>query len=444
MMRSSAISFLLLLVLCSSPSISADAQNDFTAGLALNLYKTICSKNAGKNLFYSPLSVSTAFGMVHLGAAGNTKAQLRTVLKLNSFNSDDGINARFRSILGTLNQQEGNYTVYLVNRLFGSDASTFNTHFLENCHEYFNSTMKGMNFRQQPEESRIHINDWVSNQTNGKIKDLLVPGNVKESTTLVIVNAVYFKATWKYPFDPRDTNLGSFRISSSESVQMNMMRLTGKYLNYYNSSELSCEVLELPFLGDQASMFIVLPRDVGGLPMLEDKLTAETLMSLLSKVSSTKVIVTLPRFTLDQSIPLKKYLQLLGMIDVFDSAKSDLSGITVGRLYASDAAHKAFVNVNEFGVEAAAATAVPILPGSAPTTPVDFKVDRPFLFLIKAKETNAILFLGRLVRDPTSNETLGVFGEPAALTDNNPPPASGSTSLAVWMPLLFVSSLLVY
>lgn len=446
---SSVISLLSLLVIYFSPWISADSSNDFKAGLALNLYKAICSKNAGKNLFFSPISVSTAFGMVNLGARGSTKTQLKSVLKLDSFNSDDDGNKEFKRILGTLDQQGNNFTVYLVNRLFVSDAFTFNSNFLENCHEFFNSTTESMNFRLRWEESRIYINDWVSNQTNGKIKDLLLPGNVQSLTTLVIVNAVYFKATWKNPFDPQKTNLSSFRISASESAQMNMMHLPAKYLNYYDSQELSSEILELPFLGDKASMFIILPREVGGLPMLEDKLTAETLLNLLSNVTSRKVIVTLPKFTMDQTIPLKQYLQSLGMTDVFEASKSDLSGIADGggTLYAADAAHKAFVNVNEFGVEAAAATAIPILPGSAQAPPVEFNADRPFLFLIMAKETNTILFLGRMVRNPTSNEALGVFGKSAPLTDYRPTdssPTFRSTSLAVWMALLFVSSLLVY
>lgn len=218
------------------------ANNAFT----VDLYKKIRDANNGKNLFFSPISISIAFGMISLGAKGNTKDQLKAVLHLNKLSSEITVGESYRQLLTTLSYTGSNYTLHMVNRLFGSKVFQFRKEFLQIMQNYFYASLESLDFIGEPDASRLHINQWVANQTNNKITDLLPSGTITSQTILVIANAIYLNALWVFPFDKTLTKPGPFRISNSKMVQMDIMHLNNMFLNYYDSSELICEVLELP------------------------------------------------------------------------------------------------------------------------------------------------------------------------------------------------------
>jgi len=408
----------LCILFCGLPASAAsvDELSKANNAFAVDLYKQIGDANNGKNLFFSPISISTAFGMVSLGTRGTTREQTKAVLHLDKISSDETVKEAFKQLLTAFKDQANNYTLHMVNRLFGSAAFEFHDQFIQETQIYFEASLERLDFVGKAEESRRHINEWVEEQTNQKIRDLLPGGTIDAQTILVIVNAIYFKALWVFPFGNKLTELGPFRLSKAQMEDVEMMHLNDEeYLNYHNSSELKCEVLELPYQGNKASMFVFLPYDVDGLPNLEKQLTGVKLTDTLSKVQRQNMVVQLPKFSIDQDIALKKFLHMMGMVDLFgDSA--DLSGIGSGRLAVTDAIHKAFVNVSESGTEAAAATGIIIgLTSAYNPSPTNFIVDRPFLFLIYEKNTQSVLFMGRLVKPPTAKESIGKFGETAAL-----------------------------
>src|SRR6218665_238898 len=416
---------------------STDELSKANNAFAVHLYKQIVDANNGKNIFFSPVSISTAFGMVSLGARGNTRKQMKAALHLDKISSDETVKEAYKQLLTAFKDQASNYTLHMVNRLFGSEGFQFHDQLIQEMKKYFEASLERLAFEGKPEERRGKIKEWVEEQTNQKIRDLLRSGTIDTRTILVIVNAIYFNALWKHPFNEKLNKLGPFRISKSESEDLEMMRLNNKFLNYHNSSELNCEVLELPYQGNKASMFVFLPYEVDGLPHLEKQLSGVKLTDTLSKVQSQNTVVQLPKFLIDQDISLKKFMQMMGMVDLFgDSA--DLSGIGSGRLAVTDAIHKAFVNVSESGTEAAAATGIIIgLTSAYNPSPTNFIVDRPFLFLIYEKNTQSVLFMGRLVKPPTAKESIGKFGETAALHDS-----AASISAAIFSSLFSVLLLL--
>lgn len=373
------------------------ANNEFSS----DLYKEIGKANSGKNIFFSPFSISTAFAMVSLGANGTTKEQMKDVLHLNELGSDNEMKEAYKQLLMSFENQTNDYVLNFVNRLFGSKVFKFLPRFLQDIQTYFGASLESLDFVNEPDESRVQINEWVADETNQKITNLLPSGSITPNTKLVVVNAIYLNASWVFPFDKKLTKPGPFRIPKSKPVNMDMMHLNNKFLYYYNSSRLCCEFLELFYRGEKKiSMFIVLPHDVDGLPNVEKQLNASVLNDVANKLERRNVNVQLPKFTIEQSISLKDRLEMLGMRDVFDESKADLSGIGSGQLVITDAVHKAFVSVTESGTEAAAATGVVVGVTSAGPPPIKFIVDRPFFFLIYDNSAKIVLFIGRLVSPP--------------------------------------------
>lgn len=410
--------FMCLCIISISTSVCEENENalgEANQQFAVNIYKKLADENPGRNLFLSPLSIFIAFGMVNLGTRGRTMSQLREVLHLNGLNSDDAINDGYKQLIRKLKSTANNYTLHLANRLFGSKEFQIKDKFLQDADGNFQASLEKLDFIHNPEESRHHINQFVENQTNGKIKDLLSSGTIGPQTVLVLVNAIYFKAGWLHQFEKRRTKPAPFHISKDEQVQMDQMSMSAKYLNYYRSEDMNCEIVELPYLDNRVSMFVFLPREIDGLTKLEKQLTGETLIQTLRSnlTNQRRIEVKMPKFEMDQDISLKKFLQSLGMVDLFEASRCNLSGIADdNRLVVSDAMHKAFIKVDEIGTEAAAATGIGIVLTSVPQ---EFIVDRPFFFLIFEKSTESILFLGRLGRPPKTNDSIGKFGEASAL-----------------------------
>ncbi|XP_061540512.1 leukocyte elastase inhibitor-like [Phycodurus eques] len=364
---------------------------------ALELLRTLSQRNPTGNIFVSPLSISSALAMVYLGAKGETAAQMAQAL---SFRSGECVHAEFQALNADINSPSASYILKLANRLYGETTSHFQSQFLDTTQKYYNADLQTVDFIGAPEASRAEINSWVEQQTENKIKDLLKPGTVSNMTRLALVNAIYFKGNWKHRFNPANTKEMPFKVNQNVTETVNMMYLMKK-LPYNYISELGLQILELPYIDDELSMIILLPEEPtdGTEPLLklEKELTHAKLDEWTNRETMdihSEVLVHLPKFKLEEEYELNEPLAELGMTDVFCAAKANLSGMNgEGGLSLSTVAHKAFVEVNEEGTEAAAATA-----GMAVFCMLreeHFTADHPFLFFIRHNKSNSILFLGR-------------------------------------------------
>nr|XP_009934806.1 PREDICTED: serpin A3-7-like [Opisthocomus hoazin] len=363
---------------------------------ALDLLRRFNETNPTGNIFFSPVGVSAALAMVLLGAGGNTEAQ---VLKTLHFDEVEDIHSRFQTLTMDINRSNAPYLLRLANRLFGEKSCSFLPDFLTNTQKFYGADLATVDFLQACDEARKEINQWVEEKTEGKIPNLLSEGSVDNMTRLVLVNAIYFKGNWAEKFEEANTTDMPFRLNKNEKKTVKMMYQKKKFRFGY-IPEVKVRILELPYDGRELSMIILLPDDIEddstGLQKLEKQLTLEKLQEWTcpEHLYSTDVRVRLPKFRLEESYDLKSDLAALGLLDVFDSGKADLSGMSGARdLFLSKIVHKAFVDVNEEGTEAAAATAgIAML---CMVTEEDFNADHPFLFFIRHNPTQSILFCGR-------------------------------------------------
>ncbi|TNN76862.1 Leukocyte elastase inhibitor [Liparis tanakae] len=373
-----------------------DISNSNTT-FALELLRTLSQANPAGNIFVSPLSISSALAMVYLGAVGDTAAQMAKAL---SFSSGEGVHAEFQTLNAEINSPSASYILKLANRLYGENTANFLPQFIEATQKHYQADLKSVDFMGAPEACREEINSWVEQQTENKIKDLLKPGTVSAMTRLALVNAIYFKGNWMNRFDQADTKEMSFKVNQNEAKQVQMMYQMKK-LPYNYIPDFGLQILELPYVGDELSMLILLPDETadGSDPLLklENDLTRENLDEWTNRENMdvhSEVIVHLPKFKLEEDYELNEPLAKLGMTDVFCGAKADLSGMNgEGGLFLSTVVHKAFVEVNEEGTEAAAATAGMV--AFCMVREEHFTADHPFLFFIRHNKTKSILFLGR-------------------------------------------------
>ena len=381
-----------------SPAPAAD-QAEVVAGsnaFATGLYSRLRSQPG--NLFFSPESISTAFAMAWAGARGQTAAEMARVFHYTL--PPDHLHPAMGALLAAMNAPHDGFELHVADALWAQRDESFLESYLKLVQSAYGAGFRQVNFTSSPEAARATINQWIEKQTKDRIKDLLPPGTVTSMTRLVLTNAIYFKGSWVDPFDKAATRNDPFHVSSSQSVQAPFMHRTGNYA-YYDGG--TFQALDLPYKGNELSMVVLLPKKTDGLSALEDSFTAETLASWLPKLQSgNRVILALPRFTMTQRFELSGILGAMGMPQAF-SNRADFSGMT-GRpgLTISAAVHKAFVDVNETGTEAAAATGT-VMMGMARRVeppPIVFQADHPFLFMIRDTKSGSILFLGRVV-DPT-------------------------------------------
>jgi len=365
-----------------------EANNKF----ALDFYSNINEKEEG-NIFYSPYSISTALAMTYEGARGQTAEEMQSVFY---FPDDDVRRSNFARIYNQLNPANVPYQLSTANSLWAQEDYVFLDEYFNVTEKYYGGKVTNLDFIGKTEKSRQTINTWVEDQTNDKIKDLFPQGMIRPDTRLVLTNAIYFKGMWVKQFDKSKTTDQDFRISSDETVRVPMMQRTDDeaVFNYTEIDDI--QVLEMPYEGDDLSMLILLPKD-DDMDFLEESLTLENLNLWKSGLRSQRVDVHIPKFTFESKYILNDNLKEMGMPTAFTEG-ADFSGMTGSRdLYIGFVIHQAFVDVNEEGTEAAAATGVVILEKSAIMTPT-FHADHPFIFIIQDKEGN-ILFLGR-VNDP--------------------------------------------
>ncbi|KAM6101001.1 uncharacterized protein LJ206_004157 [Theristicus caerulescens] len=386
---------------------------------ALNLLRKLCETKSAQNLFFSPFSISSALSMILLGSKGNTEAQIAKVLSLNK--AEDAHNG-YQSLLSEINDPNTKYILRTANRLYGEKTFEFLSSFIESSQKFYHAGLEQTDFMNAYEDSRRQINGWVEERTEGKIQNLLAEGILNSLTRLVLVNAIYFKGNWEKQFNKESTAEMPFRINKEETKPVQMMFKKDRF-NMTYIGDFQTKILELPYVGNELSMIILLPDAIQdgstGLESLERELTYEKLIDWISPemMDSTEVKVSLPKFKLEEDYDLKPILSSMGMPDAFDLGQADFSGISAGNeLVLSEVVHKSFVEVNEEGTEAAAATAGVMMMRCAMIVP-EFTADHPFLFFIRHNKTSSILFCGRFCSP--------VFAPDPALAPFTPPRSKG-------------------
>ncbi|KAM3929060.1 leukocyte elastase inhibitor-like [Leptodactylus fuscus] len=373
-----------------------EALSSACTNFSIDLFKKLCQNNPNGNIFYSPLSISAALAMIYLGTKGKTAEQVSKVLH---FDNVQDIHSNFQTLNAQINKKSSFHTLNLANRLFGEQTFSFLPEFLASIQTLYQANLGTVDFISAYEAARKEINTWVSEQTKGKIPEILSQGSVNGATKLVLVNAIYFKGDWAEKFNPEHTTEVPFRLNKNEQKPVKMMYQM-KHLPFNYIPELSCRILELPYKGNELSMIILLPDNIEdettGLQKLENEISLEKLQEWTrpDHMYPIDVRVHLPKFKLEESYNLKSRLSALGMVDLFNPAEADLSGISGSpNLFLSEVIHKSFVEVNEEGTEAAAATAGIAL--MCLSREEEFNADHPFLFFIRHNETKNILFFGK-------------------------------------------------
>jgi len=362
---------------------------------AFDLYSNL--KGEKGNIFFSPYSLSTAMAMAYEGARGQTAEEIRQV-----FHYPDDINVLRRGYTETINQinkKDKKYELRTANALWAQKSYPFSPEYFKTVEKYYGGKVTNVDFARDTENSRLTINKWVEDQTNNRIRDLIPQGAINSLTRLVLTNAIYFKGNWETQFPKKNTKEADFRVSADKKVRVPMMFIREGKFNYTENEAL--QLLELPYAGNELSMLVLLPRNE--LSEVEPYLKADKIKNLKENLRQEEVDVYLPRFKFETKYLMggeQGILGRMGMPTAFSETQADFSGMT-GRpdLYITEVVHQAFVEVNEEGTEAAAATGI-IMGAKAVLIKKVFRADRPFIFFIQEKRTGAILFFGR-VMEPT-------------------------------------------
>ena len=294
------------------------------------------------------------------------------------------------------------FRLNIANAVWGQDGYHFLPDFLDVLAEHYGAGMMAVDFVGAADESRVRINDWVAEETAGKIKDLLPPGVIDHSTRLVLTDAIYFNASWLWPFSPRNTEVRPFHLAGGGTVRVPMMTETSKEFYGYVKGD-RYQAVDVPYSWGELSMTVLLP-DEGTLEAFEGSLDSEMLDRIIDEIETDYVTLTMPLFEFESEFSLGDALAGMGMPDAF-GVGADFSGMTGSRdLWISEVVHKAFVSVDEEGTEAAAATGVVMAASGPSKEPIAVTVDRPFVFLIRDTGTGTVLFLGRVSNpDPARN-----------------------------------------
>jgi len=369
------------------PSASAFDPAESINQLTIDLYQKLSGEN-DENLFLSPYSISTALAMVYGGAGGETAEQINNTLH---FGGQGATHPALSHLRATLNgiQKKGYVELSTANSLWPQKDYAIRSDYLAMTSEFYGSTIESVDYKTDAEGARQKINGWVEDQTNDRIKDLIPKGMLDPMTRLVLANAIYFKGNWARQFKAEHTRPTLFKLADGTTTNVPMMSQTADFKLAHTPD---FQALELPYEGGDLSMLILLPSESDKLPEFNLERLAEL------QFNEMEVMVQLPKFKLESSFELGGTLAALGMPLAF-SRQADFSGMAgTKNLYISDVVHKAFVEVNEEGTEAAAATAVGMRTTSMPPM---FTANHPFLFLIRENSTGTILFIGR-VMDPSS------------------------------------------
>jgi serpin B len=405
-----------------------DANNQFAVDLFLKF------KSKDGNIFFSPYSIFSALEMAYEGARGQTAEEMQRVLHLpadkDKIHSDflsinDGLNKglsyglpeitqvpspshvyKFESLTPTLypvfplkTETETPFELFIANAIWAQKDYPFKNDYISAVEEYFRGKATNLDFVSDAENSRIAINNWIKERTEGKIQNLIPEGLLGPLTKLVITNAIYFKAHWLNPFDTQSTADQDFKLDSGDIIKVQMMHQTA-YFNYGETSNL--QILEMPYVGNDLSMLIILPKGIS-LKELENSFTVDNLAQWKNIMKEEKVQVSLPKFKFETQYFMAEDLKEMGMPTAFKYPKADFAGMSkADKLYINQVIHQAFVEVTEYATEAAGSTGIRICLGLAPS-PEELKIftaDHPFMFIIQQNQSGNILFMGR-VSDPS-------------------------------------------
>jgi len=366
-------------------SAVVNANNEF----AFDLYSKY--KSGEGNIFFSPYSISTALAMTYEGARGQTAVEMQKVFH---FPDEDERRPGFARLYNEINKKNKKYQLSTANALWAQEDYKFLDQYFSTIERYYDGDVTNLDFIGKPEESRVTINNWVETQTKNKIKDLIPLGAIDDYTRLVLTNAVYFKGDWVLKFDKKKTKEADFKVSPEKTVKVQMMSLTGDKAKFNYAETEQLQILEMPYEGDELSMLVILPKE--NLESID--INNKKLDELRGMLSERKISVYMPKFKFETKYFMSDDLKEMGMPTAFTSL-ADFSGMTGKKdLFISKVIHQAFVEVNEEGTEAAAATAV-IMAKSIAFKSNIFIADHPFMFIIQQKATGNILFMGRVV-DP--------------------------------------------
>ncbi len=364
-----------------------NANNEF----AFDFYSEINKKEEG-NIFYSPYSISAALAMTYEGAKGQTADEMKSVFH---FPESDILRPNFAAIYNNINKKDKEYKLSTGNALWAQQDYQFLPDYLATVEKYYGGKAANLDFVGESEKSRQTINTFIEQQTNDKIKDLIPRGVLNAYTRLVLTNAIYFKGTWVKQFDKSDTRDQDFTTISGQKVKTPMMQLTGDDAEFNYAETDDIQILEMPYDGEDLSMLILLPKE-NNLEMVEESLNNEKLSEWKNMLNEQRVDIFVPKFKFETKYFMVETLTDMGMPTAFIDA-ADFSGMDgTQNLLIQNVIHQAFVEVNEEGTEAAAATAVVGgIESVGPRIPT-FRADHPFIFIIQEKETGNILFLGRM------------------------------------------------
>jgi len=365
----------------------------------MNLYYSL--QQGGENIIFSPYSISVALAMAQAGSQGETLQQMNDVLSF-SLPFED-LHPAINALQLELNNRENSdyeegkkdFELNIVNSIWGEKTYTFLPEYLDLLAENYGAGLRLADFINQPDASRKEINQWVSNQTNDRIQDLLPENTITDLTRLVLTNAIYFKASWLHQFEPGMTQDGDFTLLNGEIVQLPMMH---QIETFGYAREDGYQLISLPYEGNKLSMLIILP-DENNFAQVEKAIAELDIQNLVRSVSYAQLDLRMPKFKIESSFGLADYLDAMGMKDAFIPGVADFSGMDGTRdLFISAIQHKAFIEVDETGTEAAAATAVVVGIESMPIDePIKVSIDRPFIFMITDNKTGSILFMGRVM-----------------------------------------------
>nr|XP_019584925.1 PREDICTED: serpin B13 [Rhinolophus sinicus] len=380
-----------------------------TTQFGFDLFQELNKTKEG-NIFFSPVSITTAIGMLFLGARGATAAQLQEVLFSEKERESSRITAegneieekteeihhQFQTFLSEISKPTNNYELKITNRLFGEKTYLFLQKYLDYVEKYYHASLEPVDFVNAADESRKKINSWVESQTHETIKDLFPDVSLSSSTKLVLVNIMYFKGQWDREFKKENTKEEEFWLNKRTKKSVQMMTQHHSF-SFTFLKDLQAKILGIPYKNNDLSMFVLLPDDIEGLEKIIDKITPEKLVEWTNPghMEERTVNLRLPRLEVEDSYDLEAALAGVGLADAFSEHKADYSGMcSRSGMHAQQFLHRSFVVVTEEGTEAAAATGV----GFAVTSGAGYETfhcNHPFLFFIRHNDSSSILFFGR-------------------------------------------------
>jgi len=375
--------------LSSSELKLVESDNSF----GLKLFKEINAKERGSNVFISPLSISMSLGMTYNGSAGSTEEAMRTTLEFGDLSMDE-INESYKSLIELLRGIDSDVEFNIANSIWYRDDWTFEQDFFERCSDYFDARVSGVDFSQN-EAAKDTMNNWVDENTNGKIEEI-VDYVDPEYDIMFLINAIYFNGNWTYRFDEEDTKDDIFHLPGGSTKECKMMKVESAF-KYFGDSIL--QAIDIPYGNGNYSMTVVLPKEGKDIDLLIEGFTQEKWDGWVDGFYEINLTLLLPKIKLEYEIKdsLEKSLKDLGMEIAFDPEEADFTGMyEPGDIYIDRIIHKTFLKVDEEGTEAAAATVVGVGTTGIGLT---MHINRPFLFVIRENHSGTILFIGKIV-DP--------------------------------------------